>query len=267
MNSPQKLRIFVRHARNEDVSGMLKIEKSRYSELYKNKTSLSAVEKRFKKRIEIAKSWMWVAQLDSQIVGFITGQPTNSKPEDFESWEKSTDNGTLKTTFEPDGENVYVVNLDVDRKATKLNAQYMLMAQLGAKCIREAKAMVIFESRMPEFRRYVYEELGFTSDAWELLDYHEKMNLAIEYSKLTTERNGKIVPKDRLLRFYKTGGFHLVKVFPNAFKDPESLDFGVLCTGNNPIPKSLRFGPINFLVSKIFEKVANNPKLLNKLVR
>jgi hypothetical protein len=59
----------------------------------------------------------------------------------------------------------------------------------------------------------------------------------------------------------------LVKVFPNAFKDPESLDFGVLCTGNNPVPKVLRFAPINYLVSKIFERVANNPKLLSKLVR
>lgn len=259
--------VSVRHATDEDILGMLKIERSRYSELYDNDNeALAKVEERFRRRIRVAQTWMWVALINEEVVGFITGQPTNSEPADFVSWEESTDNGTLQKTFVEDGMNVYVVNLDVSRTATKMNAQYMLMAQLGAKAIRLGKDKVIFESRMPGFREYTMQEIGLSLDDWKKLSPEEKMKRASAYSKLTIDMDGKKVLKDRLLKFYDSGGFKLEKVFANAFKDPESLDFGMLCTGANPIPKWLRFSPVNIVVSKVFEKIGEKPELLNRMV-
>ncbi len=267
MTRAKSLDIDVRHVVSGDIPGMLEIEKSRYSELYRdNEASLKGVEDRFRRRIEVAKEWMWVAVIDKQVTGFITGQPTDSEPSDFVSWEKSTDNGTLEKTFNVHGKNVYVVNLDVSRDAAKQNVQYMLMAQLGAKSIRHGKDKVVFESRMPGFREYMLEEQSVSLTEWNDLSPSERMDKALAYSKTTTIRNGKKVLRDRLLRFYDSGGFKLEKVFANAFKDPESLDFGMLCTGGNPIPKKLRLPPLNYLVSKLFEKVGKNPDLLSRLV-
>jgi hypothetical protein len=267
MSNKNRITITVRHANKSDIEGMLSIERSRYAEIYDNNPkALNDVEQRFRRRIKVAQSWMWVAEISGQIVGFITGQPTNSEPQDFKSWEESTDNGTLEKTFDPTGKNVYVVNLDVSREATKNNAQYMLMAQLGAKGIREGKDKVIFESRMPEFRNYVYKELRISEQDWLDTPREVQKNIAEKYSNLTIVKNGKKVKKDRLLRFYDQSGFNLAKVFANAFKDPESLDYGMLCTGGNPVPKKLRIKPVNLVVAKLFEKIGKNPKLLEKMV-
>jgi len=252
-----------RHADENDIEQLLEIEFDRYKTLYEELPhKRREVEERFRKRIKIARSWMWVLEQDGKVTGFITGQPTNQEPEDFESWEQSTNNGTLEGKFFPEGKNVYVVNLDARREATKKGGQYLLMAMLGAKAIRQAKEKVIFESRMPGFRDWVKEE----NKPWDKLNNQGRQRLAEEYASLTAMINGREVLHDRLLRFYENGGFTFVKVYANAFEDVESLNFGVLCVGYNPVPKSLRLAPVNILVSAAFRLIGKNQKLFEKFV-
>lgn len=257
----------VRHPLETDVPDLLEIEFDRYATLYKETPKKrEEIEARFRKRIDIAHEWMWVIEEDGKVLGFITGQPTNEEPKDFVSWEDSTNNGTLEGKFFPSGRNVYVVNLDVKRQATIQNGQYILMAYLGSKVIKEGKARVIFESRMPEFRDWILKEKKMDLSKWDALHPKTKQKIAEQYASLTTIKSGREVLYDRLLRFYDEGGFTFVKVIPNAFEDVESLNYGVLCVGNNPVPQALRFPFVNHLVSLCLRLFGKNQKLIEKFV-
>lgn len=257
----------VRHPNNSDIPALLEIEFDRYSILYSElPEKRKEVKERFEKRLAIARDWMWVLEQDGEVVGFITGQPTDAEPGDFESWEASTNNGTLEGKYFPKGKNVYVVNLDVKRQATKQNGQYLLMAYLGAEAIKQGKEKVVFESRMPGFREWITESENISIAKWNKMSAKEQLRKAEVYASLTTIIDGKEVLHDRLLRFYEGGGFTFVKVYPNAFEDVESLSFGVLCVGFNPIPSFVRRKPINYLVAWLFKVFGKNQKMLERFV-
>lgn len=257
----------IRHPIESDLPSMLHVEFERYPTFYKGDyKKKEQIEAKFRKRIEIAHKWMWVLLQDETVVGFISGQPTNEEPESFESWEKSTNNGTLEGTYYENGKNIYVVNLDVRRSATKMNGQYLLMAALGAKLVREGKEKVVFESRMPGFRDWLFKVRKMEPAVWQHLSAEQKLREAEKYTSLTTMKDGKEVLYDKLLRFYEGGGFTFVKVYPNAFEDNESLNFGVLCVGLNPVPRRLRVLPVNIVVSGAFRLIGKNQKLFEKFV-
>jgi hypothetical protein len=257
----------IRPVNIDDVEGLLEIELERYPEFYKNKKSIEEVRGRFIQRINNANGWIWLAEREDEPIGWLTSQPTNEEPENFVSWEKSTDNGTLNTTYVEGGKNAYVVNLDVKYSGTKSGAQYLLMSAMGSKAISEGISKVIFQSRMPEFSTYIFNEKKYTKSMWAKLSDVERLEEAIKYSKLRIEKNGKLAPKDKLLRFYENSGFKFIKVVPNSFEDPESLNFGMLCVGRNPVPKYFRFYPVNKLVGFIFGFFARYPSLIDKFIR
>lgn len=263
-----KTKFKFRPTEQSDIPELLEIEFDRYALMYENNPAKKVeVEDVFRRRQLIAKEWMVTLVMDGRPAGFITGQPTNKKPEDFESWEKSTDNGTLERTFQPDGKNVYVVNLDVSRRATgRLNGHYMLMANLGGKILRSGKDTIMFESRMPTFRHWVISEFAGGIKAWNKLTDVEQLKVAKQYARIRIESKGKSVRYDKLLRFYEGTGFHFVKVLPNAFRDEESLDFGMLCTARNPIPGWLRVAPVNWAAGALMQKVGKSARLLSLFV-
>ncbi len=267
MTKKHKPKITIQKAKIKDINGMLEVEFERYAQLYKEQPEKKLIQRHtFERRLAIAKKWMWVARMDGRIVGFISGQPTDMKPKDFTSWEEVTDNGTLERTYKSGGKNVYVVNLDVSRSATKYDVQYMLMAALGGKLLKMGKDIAIFESRMPGFRTWIYEESNIGEKLWSKLTDKQKLDEAESYAAMKIDRKGKLVRKDRLLRFYEEAGMHFVKVLPNAFKDGESLDFGMLCTAKNPIPPKFRNSVTNNLIGTLLSRIGKNEKLLSRFV-
>ena len=258
--------LHIRPAEIEDIPGILRVELDRNSERYENVPDLRAnLVDIFKTRIEIAKGWMWVAEYRGDIVGFLSAMPTSSNMNHFKSWEESTNNGTLIDRFDPDGNNVYVVNLDVLREWTKKNAQYLLMLKLGQRVIAEGKSIIYFESRIPEFRQWVDENYGLNN--WNNYSQEERDKIAKEYALLTTYKKGKNRPYDRLLNFYISNGFIPYRVVADAFYDGESLNYGVVFFTDNPVPKYLRLAPLNILIANFIGMLAKRPKMVSMLIR
>jgi hypothetical protein len=262
----KKLKPTCRHIQEDDVPAIVHVELERYAELYsENPKSKESIAELFRQRMMKAGSWMWVSEIKGEVVGFLSAMPTNKHPDHFVSWEETTDFGTLEGSYDESGRNVYVVNLDVLRTATKLNGQYVLMAELAAKVISKNKDLVYFESRLPMFRDWVDEKI--TLHEWHKLSAKKQHDLAIEYSKLKVEKNGKKVHYDRLLRFYAESGFVIDRIVPNAFRDSESLHFGAVCLAKNPLPAFARIWPLRMLIGWILGGLGHHPELLEKFIR
>src|SRR5690606_14294659 len=125
-----------------------------------------------------------------KVVGFMTCCPTNKTPDEFESWEKTTNNGTLEGTYDPNGKYLYVVTLSVVPEGSK--GKDMLMANQIGKTITGGYT-AFFESRMPGFRawaRVLAKQEGRTLND---LTGQDLDVLAKRYFGETIERNGKQV--------------------------------------------------------------------------
>lgn len=253
----------VRNVDDADVRRLVEIDMERYENAYaENPTEASRVEEMMRERVANAREWMWVFEMDGEVEGFITGQPTDLGVEDFASWEASTDNGRLTDTYNPLGKNLYVVNLTAMRKASKIGGHFQLIGALGEKTIRRGMDRAIFSSRMPGLRDWAEENnINWHEMAQEQLD-----ELAVRYSQLTTEIDGQEALYDRQLRMYAESGFDLKRVVRDGFEDPESLNYGVVCDVENPVPGRFRYKPVNFLISKAFRLAAKKPELLDKLL-
>lgn len=254
----------IRKTRITDIDGIAAVEFDRYAVRYaEHPEEKERFKQMLKQRIEVASDWMWVLCDKKEILGALSAQPTNKTMDEFESWEASTDNGTLRATYIPKGKNVYVVNLDVSKKATQQNGQYALMVRFASQVVARNKNIVFFESRMPDFRKFIQDTYGMK--IWQGFSTEQKQKVAEEYSQKPSSSGKKL--HDRLLNFYAESGFKFYKAIPNAFKDGESLDYGVICYARNPLPRILRMWPVRIGVSFIIRILGQNPKVLDWLIR
>ena len=152
------------------------------------------------------------------------------------SWEETTDHGRLDTLYKAGGKNGYVVTLSMDPDVKGQRGQNLLFVQQVATMVGENMNLAYFESRMPGLRRWVESRCAATGQSVEDLAEDQKQQLAQEYFGLTRIRDGKEVPYDPLLKVYAGFGCKFSKLVPNAYRDEESMDFGVLCTFDNPLP-------------------------------
>lgn len=258
----------VQNTTTQDLDGIEAVEYNRYAVLYAEKPEKKRrFRKTLEKRLLVANKWMWVVKNDEKVLGSLSAQPTSKNPQEFKSWEESTNNGTLEGTYDENGQNVYVVNLDVLQEGTKKGAQYMLMAYLAAKVLEDNKRIVFFESRMPGFREYIVKDKKISIGKWESLNKDAQDELATEYSKQKITVNGKLVPRDKLLKFYQGAGFKRDNVVANAFDDPESLNYGLVFYANNDLPRIVRMPLIRNIVASIIRLSAKNPKILDLIIR
>lgn len=252
--------------KTEDINGIYAVEVERYAELYKEFPDKKAKFTRtLGKRIDIASKWMWVLKDKDKVLGSISAQPTDKTMDDFVSWEESTNNGTLEGTYVENGKNLYVVNLDVLREATKKGGQYMLMSYMAAQFLENNMQYVFFESRIPGFRQWTLDN-NISAEEWSNLSDNRKTEIAKEYAYATTYKNNKKIYLDRLINFYIKSGFNMYKLVENAFEDPESHNFGVIFYKKNPLPSVLRVKPLRHLVAILVRLTSKNSKILELIV-
>jgi len=257
----KETKVTVRKAQLEDIDRLADIDlelfDQAYGEALPNKQD---VVEMLTSRWENAKGWMFVAEQNGQVEGFVTAFRTNKSSEDFESWEDSTANGTLEGKVDPKGKYVYVANMTIKHEAVVQGAKDMLLANLFANAIHEGGVEYgYWESRMPQFKEWL-DATGREAASDEELD-----QLAHEYSQLTRE-DGKRY--DWQLRMYESDGFKLKNLVANAFNDQASMNYGaVFYVPCPPKPDILkRIAPIRKSYAVALRAIAKNPKLLAKVV-
>lgn len=241
----------IRPSTAEDIEAMVDIDMRAFSKVYAgyDKTEEQQREhlrEMFTGRFDrIGGKWMPVVTQrneagEDEVVGFMHCCPTNKEPSKFVSWEETTNNGKLDTLYDENGKNVYVVSLSMDPKVKGQRGQNSLFMQQIGTFIGEGMDTAFFESRMPGFRGWVERRCRTDERDIETLGEDEKLTLAQEYFSATRERNGKQVPLDSLLKVYAGAGCNLLQVLPDAYQDEPSMNFGVLCTFENPLPEWAR---------------------------
>lgn len=189
---------------------------------------------------KLESDWTTVVEMDGELCGFIMSCPTSKKPEDFESWEKTTDEGTLDTTYDPNGDYIYIVSLTMPRPGCGESPKNMLVVDRIGKLAQSQAKCVYFESRMPGLRDWVSEKFQGQPHKVDSLPEDELQALAEEYKESTVIKNGKEVMRDPHLRMYKSIGCRFVKVAADAYQDGPSMNFGVVTVYDNPLPKALQ---------------------------
>lgn len=192
---------------------------------------------------KVGGDWMPVLTLNEKIVGFLTACPTNRNPQDFTTWEEMCDEGTLNSTYDKNGKNIYIVTLSLLPRATQKRAQNMLFAHTLGLLIKKDIDQAFFESRLPGLRSWVGRQCATQDRNVGDLTEEEQHEFAKTYLGLTKTIGGKQIPFDRLLQIYHSAGCKFTKLIPNAYRDDPSMNFGVLCVFYNPLPGWLRYFP------------------------
>ena len=182
--------------------------------------------------------------------GFMLSCPTDKKPQDFVSWEETTDNGTLRSTYKPEGKNIYIVSLTMEGCGEA--ARNMIFVNQIGKMIAEGYENFFFETRLPGLRAWVEDEckeLGLDINA---LTDESKLAFANRYFRSTKiNSKGKEVPRDPLVRIYSGVGCTFDKIVPNAYADEPSMNFGAVGVLKNPLPKILQGkSPVKRLIQR-----------------
>lgn len=248
----------VRKAQLSDIERLADIDLLLFDKAYgQEQPQKDEIVESFTKRYLNNPDWMFVAELNGEVEGFVSAFKTNVPIEDFVSWEHSTADGTLEGKVVPKGKYVYVTNMTIKHEAVELGADDMLLANLFANGIRDGVEYGYFISRMPYFKRYLESEGIVPSDKADL----EKQ--AHQYVELRRE-DGKRY--DSQLRMYESFGFELKRTVPDSFQDDASMDFGVICKADVPPSEFLKkIAPVRYAISTALRLAAKNPKVLKKV--
>jgi hypothetical protein len=228
-----KPRFSIRPAGPDDMDAVVEVDLKSFGSVYEGyglgEDALRAeLTEKFRGRYDkVGGGWMPVLEKDGKIVGFMTCCPTNKAPEDFRSWEETTDDGTLEDAYDPRGKNLYVVTLSVLPEGA--DGKDMLFANQIGKMMRQGFLQGFFESRMPGLRSWVGRELKRSGRVIADLDTQELHSYAETYFNKRSMLRGKEVRFDRLLRLYERVGCTCLKVVPDAYRDEPSLNYGVVC--------------------------------------
>lgn len=266
----------VRPANLDDVPDLVGIDMASFNPVYvgypKKQASLrSDLEEKFAHRLQLlGGGWTSVLVRKGQPVGLMTSCPTSKTPESFISWEDTTDNGTLDTTYDPNGENLYVVTLSVRPKGSK--AKGMLFAHQIGQGLKAGFEQAFFESRMPGLYKWMKDEASQSELDFNSLSQEQIHSFAEQYFGLTRNINGSEVPYDHLLRLYKTLGCNLLKLVPNAYKDTPSMNYGVLCTYSFPDqlgkvipPRLAQHRSIRWMAGMALRSAAHSERVVQKI--
>ncbi len=207
----------IRLAVSSDLPAIMEIEQESFGEVG---AEAMASEKIMFDRIALCNGvrpgWFWVAEVGTAVCGYLVMQPMSLHPDDCVSWERSTDNGTLKKTFDKEGETILGVSLGVRNKAPS-EAFYFLVLQGMLQLVETGKKRLMLCSRLPS-----------------LASVGKKKNIPPEEYWKLTDKHGN--PRDPLLRkFYQVFGVQPYKFMPNGFMpDAQSGGHGALIVVDDP---------------------------------
>ena len=265
-----KVKYTSRGARAEDIERLVDVDMIAFRHVYKNydqspeEMRADLIEKFTARYEKLGPEWIRVFEENGVIKGHMTTCPTSKPPKAFQSWEKTTDNGTLDTTYDPNGKYLYVVSLSMLSDLGEA-ARNMLFAHQIGKIMEHGLELAYFESRLPGLYAWVRRE---TKRDPRTLSEAEKDVLAERYFHATiTTDDGREVSQDRLKRIYEGVGCEFsCGVVANAYNDEQSLNYGAVGVLRNPLPKTLQRVPgAGKVAGKTLQAASHSYRLMGKM--
>lgn len=261
----------LRSARRSDLPALVDLDLWAFRRVYETyglspRELFEDMTEKYERRFRLlGPRWILVVETSRGIEGSMILCPTNKGPDDFVSWEDTTDSGTLASTFEPNGAHIYVVSLALSAGAASDVAYDMLFAGAVARFVSAGYYGAYFESRMPGFRRWLRSHRPVP--AIDRLTETRRAELAAEYLEVCRRAASSSTVPDPLLGRLLGSGARLLRVVPNAYQDEPSLNFGVLGIYDNPMPPMLRRIPGSAQVfGRALFAIARRPRLLSRFL-
>ncbi len=159
----------IRLAKSEDLDGIMAIEEEAFAKAgYGTIATYELMQERITLCNTGVPGWFYVAVQNGEVEGYAVYQPTRQMPDQCTTWELSTDNGTLKNTFDPKGETVFGVSIGTKEGAPAHTADMLLRAAIEA-CISSGKKRFMFCSRLPGFQDVALRGVA-PEEYWQLKD-------------------------------------------------------------------------------------------------
>jgi hypothetical protein len=216
-------KIRIRQARADDIEAILLVEKKVWPE------SLRACQEMYQSRLSTFPQGTLIAEREGNIEGVVVVQLMNfSSTPDISSWNEATDYGYIKNSHNPEGNSLYGVNLSVCHGSQNRVAMTLLEA-MGKLAIRHNFKQIVLGGRIPGFARYLkhYRQ----KNGIPVISDEKRDKIAEDYMRATNKRGSPLDPE---INFYQKAGMKIIKLLPNYFEDPESLNYGVLVLWPNP---------------------------------
>lgn len=216
-------KIRIRQARADDIEAMLLVEKKVWPE------SLRACQEMYQSRLSTFPQGTLIAESEGNIEGVVVVQILNfNSTPDISSWNQATDYGYIKNSHNPAGNSLYGVNLSVCQGSQNRVAMTLLEA-VDKLAIRLDLKQIALGGRIPRFARYLKQYCQ--KNGISVISDEERDKVAEHYMRATNRRGNPLDPE---INFYQKAGTKIIKLLPNYFDDPESLDYGVLLVWLNP---------------------------------
>ena len=261
----------LRPARLADVPQLVEVDMRAFGHVYREyEESPEVLRSRlcgaFERRLRhLGAEWTPVLWDRGRVAGFVMGCRTNRSTGDFLSWEEMTDGGTLESTHDPRGRNLYIVTLSMLPGASGPPGRSMLIANQLAAIVRHDIAEAFFESRLPGLRAWVRRQCGRQGRRIDDLTDADLRAYAGTYAGLTRSVDGREVPYDHLLAVYHHAGARIGRLIENGYQDGPSLNFGVLCVLPNPMPAWVRRRPaLRAIAGRMLALASRSPLLMRR---
>lgn len=261
----------MRPARPTDVPALVDVDLRAFGRVYREYgQSPEAIRKHlhelFTLRLErLGSEWTPVLCEGDRVVGFLMGCRTRRTTTDFRTWEEMTDGGTLESTHDPRGRNLYIVTLSMLPGVSSGPGRSMLFGNQIAAIIRHDITEVFFESRLPGLRAWLARQGAGQGRRISDLTDAERRDHAERYLRLTRIVDGREVPQDHLLTVYHHAGARFVRLIENGYQDAPSLNFGVLCVLPNPAPAWVQRRPaLRALAGRTLAVASRSPLLMRR---
>lgn len=184
----------VRPAAVKDVPELQRLDQQEYGWLGEDATdSIESIQHQVETLNSSGTPWFWVLEkrkpnpqsntIEAEIVGWYILQPTKLQPAEITSWAHATSAGSFHDTYDPAGDNLYLVAAGISREYTKQAHRIMVLNALSLMSVKRMNSVSACLA-MPGFA-----------------DAHSEHDIEPEdYLRLTDSRG---MPKDAFLAFFK----------------------------------------------------------------
>ncbi|MBT2583378.1 GNAT family N-acetyltransferase [Planococcus sp. ISL-109] len=205
--------VTIRTYTEEDFAGLIEVQRESFPPPFP--PDLLWNEQQLRNHITLYPQGAICVEIDSEIVGSMTGMLTNFDPAHPEhTWEEVTGEGSIRT-HDPDGDSLYVVDIGIKPKFRKLKLGRLLMEAMYERVVVDGLERLIGGGRMPGYHLYAKE---LTAE-----EYSEKV------------LGGDL--RDPVIGFLLSCGRMPVSVVPDYLDDGESHNYALLMEWQNPFHK------------------------------